>query len=224
MATKMDKNELLEPDKLQIFFLSIRAFVEKHRVRIFAAAGIFLLIILLTGFWRLYQMNYEMNAGKLYNRVSDTAAKSGSSGDTASIQGYKGLITQYPRSGAAVTAHYRLGNLYLSRGELDAAIGAYNDFLKKAPPRSDLITLAYSGLGACQEAKMAFSKALEFYEKAMKTNTASSFEALNFTNIARIYEAMNQPVKASEFYQRALGKTIDPLMSLYLKRKISALG
>ncbi len=41
----------------------------------------------------------------------------------------------------------------------------------------------------------------------MKTNTASSFEALNYTSIARVHEAMNSPAKAVEFYRKALGKT-----------------
>jgi tetratricopeptide (TPR) repeat protein len=232
MATKIDKKELAEPDKLQLFFLSVRAFVEKHRMRIYAGTGFFLLIILLAGGWYLYQLNYEASAGKLYNRVIDAAMKAGPpSGDaaaiprdTASIQGYKDLIAQYPRSDAAVTAYYRLGNLYFSRQEFDAAIVAYQEFLKNAPPQSDLVTLANSGLGNCQEAKKDFNKALEFYEKAMKTNKASSFEALNYSNIARVYEALNNPAKAAEFYRKALDKTTDPLMTLYLKRKISVLG
>jgi tetratricopeptide (TPR) repeat protein len=225
MATKMDKDELLEPDKLQIFFLNLRSFVEKHRMRIFAGAGIFVLMMLLTGFWYLYHLNYETTAAKQYNHVSDTAAKSASTDrDASAIKGYKDLIIKYPKSDAAVTASYRLGNLHLSRGEIDAAIGAYHDFLKKAPPRSDLITLAYTGLGGCYETKRDFNKALEFYEKAIKTNTASSFESLNYTNIARIYEVMNQPAKASESYKKALDKTTDPLMQLFLKRKISTLG
>jgi tetratricopeptide (TPR) repeat protein len=225
MATKIDKKELAEPDKLQLFFLSIRAFVETHRTRIYAGAGILVLIILLAGGWYIYQLNYETIAGKLYNQVFDTAAKADpSSGNTAAIKGYKDLITRYPRSDAAVTAYYRLGNLYFSRQEFDTAIGAYQEFLKEAPPQSDLITLANSGLGNCQEAKKDFNKALEFYEKAMKTNTASSFEALNYSNVARIYEELKNPAKAAEFYRKALGKTTDPLMTLYLKRKIAILG
>ncbi len=225
MAAKIDKKDLTEPDKLQLFFLSVRTFMEKHRMRIYAGAGIFFLIVLLAGGWYLYQLNYETSAGKIYNRVFEAAAKAGPpSGDAAAIKGYKDLIAQYPRSHAAVTAYYRLGNLYFSRREFDAAISAYEDFLKKAPPESDLVTLAYNGLGACQEAKKDFNKALESYERAMKTNTASSFEALNFSNIARVHEAMNNPAKAAEFYRKALGKTTDPLMMLYLKRKISILG
>lgn len=225
MTAKIDKKDLTEPDKLQLFFLSIRTFMETHRTRIYAGAGLFFLIVLLAGGWYLYRLNYETSAGKIYNSVSEAAAKAEPpSGDAAAIRGYKDLITQYPRSQAAVTAYYRLGNLYFSRREFDAAIGAYDEFLKKNPPQSDLTTLAYSGLGACHEAKKDFNKALESYEKAMKTNTASSFEALNFSNIARIHEAMRHTSKAADYYRKALGKTTDPLMMLYLKRKISILG
>lgn len=225
MAGKINKKELTEPDKLQLFFLRIRTFVEKHRSRIYFVAGFCLFIVLLTGGWYLYRINYEASAGKMYARVSETAIKAGPpAGDAAAIRGYKDLIAQYPRSHAAITAYYRLGNLYLNRQEVDAATKAYEDFLQKAPEDSDLLTLAYNGLGTCYEVKKDFKKALDYFEKAMKTSTASSFEALNFSNVGRIYEAMNNPTKSAEFYRRALGKTTDPLMTLYLKRKIAILG
>jgi tetratricopeptide (TPR) repeat protein len=225
MTTKTDKKDLTEPDKLQLFLLSIRTFVETHRTRIYIGAGMFLLIVIMIGGVYLYHLNYETSAGKIYSRVFETATKAGPQpGDTVAVQGYKDLIAQYPRSHAAVMAHYRLGNLYFTRHEYDVAIRAYDEFLKKAPPQDDLVTLAYNGLGASQEAKKDFAKAMESYEKAMKTKAASSFDALNYTNIARIHEAMNNPSKAAEFYRKALVKTTDPLMTLYLKRKISILG
>ena len=84
--------------------------------------------------------------------------------------------------------------------------------------------LAYSGLGASQEAKNDLNKALESYDLAMKTRAAPSFEALNYSNIARIYETKKDSVKAAEFYRKALEKTTDPLMTLYLKKKLSILG
>ena len=103
-------------------------------MRLYAGAGIFLLILMLAGGWYLYQLNYETSAEKMYSKVFETAQKAGSpSGDPAAIKGYKDLILKYPRSRAAVTAYYRLGNLYFSRREFDAAIGAYKDFLNKAP-------------------------------------------------------------------------------------------
>jgi tetratricopeptide (TPR) repeat protein len=157
--------------------------------------------------------------------VFEASQKAGSpTGDPAAIKGYKDIILKYPRSQAASTALYRLGNLYFGRLEIDAAILAFQDFLNKAPVESDLVTLAYNGLGACYESRKDFNKALESLEKAMKTNTASSFEALNYTSMARIHESMNSHAKAVEFYRKALEKTTDPLMTLFLKRKIANLG
>ena len=225
MAAKMDKHELNEPDKLQLFFLRIRAFAGKHRARIYAGGGIFILIALLAGGWYLYRVNYQAGAGKIYNQIIEAAAKAGSpAGDAAAIKEYTDLISRYPRSRAAVTAYYRLGNLYFGRREYDAAIGAYQNFLRNTSAESDLMPLAYSGLGASQEAKNDLNKALESYDLAMKTRAAPSFEALNYSNIARIYETKKDSVKAAEFYRKALEKTTDPLMTLYLKRKLSILG
>jgi tetratricopeptide (TPR) repeat protein len=151
--------------------------------------------------------------------------KAGSpAGDGAAIKGYKELIEQYPRSSAAVIAHYRLGNLYLSRQEIENAVTAYNDFLKGDSSGSDLVPLAFHGLGSCYEIKKDFKKALEYYDNALKSNAGFMFEAMNYGSIARVYEAMDDQGKALEYYRKALGKTTDPLMQLYLKRKISALG
>jgi tetratricopeptide (TPR) repeat protein len=225
MPAKIDKKELEEPDKLQLFFLSARSFTERHRTSIYTATGVFILIILLFGGWYIYQLNYEANAWKMNARVAETLNKVGSpAGDATAIKGYKDLIERYPRSGAAVAAYYRLGNLYLGRREIDSAIAAYQDFLKKAPSGSDLVTLAYSGLGSCYEIKKDFNRSIEMFEIAFKTSTGASFEAMNYGSIAKVYEAMRNPSKAVEFYRKALGKTTDPLMTLYLKRKISILG
>jgi len=225
MAAKIDKKELTEPDKLQLFFYRVRMFAKKNRNRIYAGAGLFLLMAVVAGGWYLYWLNYETSAGNTYARVFENAMKDGSpAGDAETIKGYKDLIARYPRSRTAVTAYYRLGNLYFGRREVDAAISAYQDFLDRAGEGSDLVTLAYNNMGSCYELKNDFNKALDSYEKAMKTKTALSFELLNYRNIARVYEAMNNTAKAVEYYRKALEKTTDPLMTLYLKRKISLLG
>ncbi|MEI7672176.1 MAG: hypothetical protein WCK00_08705, partial [Deltaproteobacteria bacterium] len=118
MTSKMDIHELNEPDKLQIFFLRVRTFADKHRVRFYAGGGVILLIALLAGGWYLYRENYQASAGKVSNQILEAAAKVGSpAGDTEAIKGYKDLISRYPQSKAAITAYYRLGNLYLGRRE-----------------------------------------------------------------------------------------------------------
>ncbi len=225
MAAKIDKRELEEPDKLQEYFLKIRAYVENHRRQIYAAAGCLALLMVLVGGWYVYHLSYENSAERLYVRVLEVAMKAGSpAGDEAALKGYRDLIGQYPHSRAAVFAYYRLGNLYLGRGEIDTAVTAYQDFLKRASSESDLLPLAYGGIGSCYEIKKDFKKAIEYYDKAVKSDTGLMFEALNYGGMARAYEAMNERAKAVEYYQKALGKTTDPLMTLYLKRKISLLG
>jgi tetratricopeptide (TPR) repeat protein len=224
MAAKINQKELSEPDRLHLFFLSANSYVEKHRSRIYQGAGLFLFLVLLSGAWYLYQLHYESSAGKIYSRLFETTMKGSGAGNEEIIRGYNDLIAAYPKSQAAVTAHYRLGNLYLNRREFDAATKAYEDFLIRAPKNSDLRTLAYNGLGTSFELAKDYQKALDYYEKASQTNAASSFEVLNFGNLGRIYEALKNSPKAAEYYSKALDKTSDPLLRLYLKRKVAHLG
>jgi tetratricopeptide (TPR) repeat protein len=225
MAAKMDKNELNEPDKLQLFFISLRTFIEKHRNRIYAATGGFLLIFILACGWYLYQQNYESSADKQFFSVVDAKVKAGSTaGDGVAIAGYKEVITQYPRSQAAISARYKLANLYVGRKQFDLAITSYEEFLAKADSENDLVSLAFSGLGYCFESNKEFDKALIQYEKALKAGGAASFEALYLGSIARVHEEMKNFPKAAEYYKKALDKTSDPMMGLYLKRKLALLG
>jgi len=225
MAGKIDKKELQEPDQLQIFFIRLRAFAQANRVRLLAGTGAFILVAAIVSGWYLYRLNYETSAAKLYNTIQDQFLKTGSpAGDGAAIREYRALIQQYPGSRSATLARYRLGNLLFGRGQMEEAIAAYQDFLRGAGEGGDLVTLAYGGLGACYEGNKDYAKALESYENALKSKASSPFEAMNFQNVARVHEAMNNPAKALEFYRKALEKTKDPLMTLYLKRKISFLG
>ena len=226
MAAKMKKHELEEPDKLQLFFDRVRTFAQEHRSKLYAGGAFILLVLLAGGGWYLYQDRYQKAADALYGQVIDAAAKATepAAGKEASIMGYKELIAKYPKSRAAATAYYRLGSLHYDRGEYDAAIDAARKFLDRAPTESDLKPLAYLDIGASHEAKKELDKALESYEQALKAPASAPFEALVYGNIARIHEEKNEAAKAVEFYRKALGKTTDPLMTLYLKRKIALLG
>ena len=225
MTHKLEKKALEEPDKLTVLFLKIRVFVETHRSKIYFGAGIVAVIFVIAGGFYLYQTNYENKAAGLYNGVLTAHMKAGSpAGDEALTKGLKELLSQYPRSKAASLGNYRLGNLYYSRRDYAAAESAYQAFIKSASEDNDLVTLAYNALGACEEQKKDFKKALEFYEKAMKTKSASSFEVINYTNMARTYEGLKDNKRAIEFYQKALLKTTDPLRSILIKRKLSQLS
>lgn len=225
MTTKLDKNELNEPDKLQLFFLSLQTFVNTHKTRIMMTTGFFILVFVLASGWYLYQRHNESSAQKMFFAIADAHMKAGSpASDEVAITGFKEVIAKYPRSQASLSARYKLANLYAVRKEWDFAIATYQDYLSQADSGNELMSLAYNGLGACFEAKKEYDKALNQFEKALHANGASSFESLHFGSIARVHEEMNNNTKAVEFYKKALEKTSDPMMTLYLKRKIALLG
>lgn len=224
MAAKIIQKDSEKSDKLQLVFLEARNFVGKHRTVIYVGSALFLLVVLLSGGWYVYQLQYERAASGVYSRVFETAMKGSTKVQNEIIAGYKGLIEKYPRSNAAMVAEYRLANIYLGRRELDAAMKAYEKFLDKSSGDDDLRTLAFNGLGTAYELAKNYDKATICFEKALGTNSARSFEALSFSNIGRISELKQNYPKAKEYFTKALEKTNDPMIKLYLKRKIAQLG
>jgi tetratricopeptide (TPR) repeat protein len=227
MNHKLEKRELEAPDKLTVFFMDVRTFIETHKSRVYMGAGALAVLFLIAGGIYFYQSNYENKAAGIYNDVIAAQQKVGAASpaaDEAAVKGLKDIITAYPRSSAALLAHYRMGNFYARLGDYANAETAFNAFVKAVPADNDLLTLAYNGLGVCQEQKKDFKKALEFYELAMKTKTASSFDVVNYLAAARAQEGLKDIKKALEFYQKALSKTTDPALTLLIKRKLSILG
>lgn len=225
MTSKLEKRELEEPDKLTLLFMQLRTLIETHRTRIYMGVAIVAFLFVAAGGVYFYQTNYEKKASDLYNAAFRSQMESHSpETDDATVKSLKDLILAYPRSDAAVLGHYRLGNIYLAKKDYDAAKASFQKFIELASSDNDLVTLAYNGLGTCEEQKKDFKKALDYYELAMKSKTSALFEALNYANTARVYEEMKDNKKAVEFYEKALSKTTDPLKSILLKRKISSLS
>jgi len=160
------------------------------------------------------------NADKLYALAYDARMKGNL---IEAIKSYRDVTTKYPDTQAGALACYQLGNLYFHLDQVDASIRAYQEFLGKAVKDSDLLALAYGGLGYCCESRKNFKDALISFEKALKADLRGSFAGINYRNIARIYEQMNNRGKAIEYYRKALNKNNDPFVDLVIKRKISSL-
>ncbi|MFH1079058.1 MAG: tetratricopeptide repeat protein [Pseudomonadota bacterium] len=220
MTGKITKQELKEPDKFQIMLSRVMAYLAENKKKIYIAGTVSVAVLLIAGAWYLYNLDMEKSAQKIYASSFYIAA-----GDMTAAAGvYKEVLTKYPHSRAALLANYRLANLYYQQKDFDAAIRHYEAFLKQTPDQNDLITIAYTGLGYCHEAKKDFKNALAVFEKAADSKTGQVFGSLNNQNIARIYEAMNDRAKALEYYRKALTNNADPIVELLLKRKIAALS
>lgn len=226
MANKDVKHEITEPDKLQVILGQIRDYVLTHKRNIAIATSVVVALFAFVGGWSYYRQTEETKAMNLYNKaVMDTIRIRMSSQDAAAaVKPLQEVIEKYSATEAAMLAQYRIGNAYLNAGQIDAALKAFQGYLKDKSGENELTILVYNGLGNCYEAKNDYKNALAQYEKALNAKAGKPFAGDILANLARTYEAMKDNKKAVEYYQKSLEKTQDPAMKLIIGRKIAVLG
>jgi len=217
MARKIKKKDLKKPDQFQSFFGKTIRYASENRNKLLLSLGIFILIILSLSGWRLYRLNYEDRAQRMYLSASGL-------NNNDKIEIYKEIVKKYPRSNAALTSLYNMGNIYFNLNAIDKSINAYRELIEKLREDNVLTTLAYIGLGYCYEAGGNFDKAVEALNVPIEHGVGGSWEGIIYRNMARIYEKMNKPKEALEHYKKALNQTTDTVMEELIKRKISALN
>jgi tetratricopeptide (TPR) repeat protein len=226
MATnKTSKQEITEPDKLQVLLGEIRDYVLTHKRNLAVVTAIVLVVMASLGGWSYYRQTEETKAMNLYNKaVMDAFRMEKAPPDgAAAVKSLQEVIAKYAATEAALLAEYRIGNAYLNAGQIDAAMKAFQGYLKDNPGENDLTILVYNALGNCYEAKKDYKNALTQYERALNAKAGKPFAGDILANLARTYEAMKDNKKASEYYQKALDKTQDPAIKLIIGRKIAIL-
>lgn len=220
--TKKELKELKEPDFLHFELSKLTAFAARHLSKIYICAAILGICIVIAAGWFVYRMNYEKSAVEIYNQAEAIAAKSGPAPDL--IAAYRNVTTRYPRSQAALQAYYQLGNVYLNLNQVDSSLQAYDELQKRASRNNYLKFFTYSGQGYAYEAKKDYKNSLNAFENALKMPEATYLAGQVFRDMGRIYEEMNDPKKALEYYRKSLEKTTDSTMQMILKRKIAGLS
>lgn len=224
MTDKITKKELKEPDILQVTFWKLVDYLTKNRKRVIIISAIVAMHIIGGVAWFIYNDRYEKGAQEKYRQAYDFDLKGGVRGSDHAIKGYVDLTDIYPRSRAAMLAYYRLGGLYFQQGKHEESIAAYEKFLKSATIDPVLLSLANSGLGYAHEARKDYPKAVTAFERAAETTPGDRLAAINYRNLARIYEQLGDVPKSLDYYKKALQKAKDPSQELFLKRKIAELG
>ncbi len=226
MSSKLTKEDLYGPDAFQSTFEKISDYVSanKSRVTIAAIALISAIIIALSIYFAWGY--YSNSALRLYTKVQDNILKSGDRKETIdeNIKILKDLSENYSYSWSGVMAHYHLANIYYNNGELDKAIATYEKFINKVRnDKTGVKFLALTSLAYVYEAKKDYKSALKYFEEAQNVYHVG-FEIVALRNIARLHEELNNKEKALEYYKKALEKTSEPSISMFLKRKISSLS
>jgi tetratricopeptide (TPR) repeat protein len=228
MAKKIVRKDLDTPDKFQTYSQRFIRYLVENKNKLYALLAVIVLSTLISGGLYYYRALNDQKAQEMYATAYNSYKALKYDGEkelySKSAQYYEDIIKQYPGTNAALLAYYDLGNIYFFIDEIDMAVDAYKKFLQKYS-RDDVFTaLAYYGLGYCYEAKKDFPNALDSYEKSNSYNIGDSYLAMNYGNIARVYEEMNKPEKAEEYYKKALDKTSDPISERLLKRKLSMIA
>ena len=226
MADKITKQELKQPDKLQIMFAQVMAYLMKYKKETAIVIGVFVLIVLAATGWYFYRQYEENTAMNLYNKATEEYFVAITTGkDTAAARKkYEDVEAKHSGTRAAAFAAYRLGNLSLNLNDADGAMKWYKKYLSHDSSDNEFKILVLNGMGYCYELKKDYKNALASFEKATSGKAAADFAGMTYDNIGRVYESMNDPKKALESYKKALEKAVDPGMKELLNRKISSLG
>jgi len=120
--------------------------------------------------------------------------------DQAAVAALSGVLSGFPGTRAAATSALPLAATEIRLGQLDAAIGHYETYLRDTPTTEPLRVSALDGLGHAREAKGDLPQALDAYER-MSHEESSGFEAgMGAFHRARILVLMGKKQDAAQAF------------------------
>lgn len=222
------EKELGQPDQFQDFVWRAYQTILDNRMKFYAGgAAVLILVFVIAGIFA-YKARYESQAADLYARAFNSyesleyAMENRLALEDAIVK-YELLAEEYPRSSAARLAFYNLGNLHSALGSYERSVASFERYLGKGPRQAELRPLAWYGLGYAQEELRNYEKALEAYEKAVEYAAGSHFKAINYSNIGRVYEKMNNGDKAIFYYEKVQKNETDSLLAGLAARRLATL-
>jgi len=225
MTKKIEVAELKKPDQFHVLFNKLVDFYALNKRKVLLVAGAVLGVIAVVVAWSTYRYYYEKNAWDQYAKIEESMFKASLSEQQVDvIKKYKNLSANYPDSEASHLGAYRLANRLYNQGDYDAAISYYEKYLAHASDRNELKVLSFSGLAYCYEAKKEYQKALQALQQAEKIEAAKSLETFIYRDMGRIYEEMGKAPEALNCYKKALAQSLDPIFTIFIKRKIALLS
>lgn len=220
MTLQGQQNENTSFSKLQRCYGIITNCYRVNRTKVIWCAGMMLLMFALSGSLFIYSYYSDIRADMLLSQHFQ-ASITGEKDMKQNINSFRDIISQYPKSSAAALARFQIGNLYFQRRDIKNAMIIYRDFIDNSPSYSkDIRILAYNQIAAGYVIEKDYQKALHYIKKALGEDINLKFVVLENENMGRILESMNNPSKAVEFYQKILDKTNNPMLRIYIKRKL----
>ncbi|MGE3973803.1 MAG: tol-pal system YbgF family protein [Bdellovibrionales bacterium] len=212
---KLDKQEVKKPDAFLTLANEFIRIITKYRGPVMAGIAVVLLGSVAIGVYIFYQESVEQKAQdalfaarkKLRPELSAPLGQqptiTAKTLNEDSIQQLDSVMNQYPKSRAAIVAAIELSQAYLEENKSTEAVGAIKKVTPSLNSRDVLYGMyqyqlgkALSSAGQCPEA-LAPLNAL-----ANSSGAATIFKSGALLQTGLCYEAMKQPEKAIEVYER----------------------
>lgn len=225
MTKKAILGEIEKPDYFQRFIANISQFYVLNKRKVLTIAAVVILVLMIVVGWFTYKYYYEKKAWEEYAEIEKTAVLQESAVNSdILIKKYRDLSSKFSGSQASKLSDYRLGNLYFKNNDIDSAIKSYEKFIANASDENEFKVLSYSSLAYCYESKKDYQKALKALKQAEKIEAGKYFGTFLYRDMGRLYEKMQNRSEALKFYRKALEQSIDPTVTLFIKRKIATLS
>jgi TolA-binding protein len=135
----------------------------------------------------------------------------------------KEFVSSYPRSAAAASTWYLLGNVEHRTGNQDAAVSAFEEAARR--DSASIGILSRLGAGYAWEAKQDPTRALEVYQRGLQGRGPKDFQYVELLlGVARAQEQLKQPAAAIETYRRILKDAPDAPRAEEARARLALLG
>jgi len=214
----MSRQELRAPDAFQRVGVGAESWIAQRKtavvVGVVALLGVFFVVMLARNLSERKEEKARAALGTAIGVLSrpiqaDLPAgaaddpkpfKSEQDRDQAAAAALSGVLSSYPGTRAALTATLPLAATEVRLGQLDAAIGHFEAYLRAAPSTEPLRTAALSGLGHAREAKGELPQALEAYERMAREESAGFEAGMGSFHRARVLALMGKKQEAAQAF------------------------
>ncbi len=213
----MSRQELRAPDAFQRVGVGAEGWIAQRKTAVVGAVAVALAAFFVVMLGRsLFEKKEEKGRAALGTAIAilsrpvqadippgaaeDPPFKSEQERDQAAVKALAAVLSTYPGTRAALTATLPLAATEVRLGQLDTAIGHFEDYLRGAPSTEPLRTAALDGLGHAREAKGELPQALEAYERMAREESAGFEAGMGAFHRARILALMGKKQEAAQAF------------------------
>jgi tetratricopeptide (TPR) repeat protein len=215
---RMTRRELRAPDAFQRAGLEARAWISSRPAVVVGAVAVLLLAGFGVATGKLMSDKREARAREELSHAlailsrplqadlppgtpsDEPPFKTEQERDQAAATALQSVRTSFPHSRAAVTATLPLASVEVRLGQLDPAIGHFEDYLRGAPAGETLRTAALDGLGHAREAKGELPQALDAYERMAREESSGFLAGMGAFHRARMLAALGKKQEAAQAF------------------------